>query len=401
MSSIGLLKNTIQKYAWGSTSAIQELLGEKNFSHEPMAELWMGAHPKAPSLVNWDGQWTGLNDLIAQDPQAVLGPQVANKYHNQLPYLFKVLAAAKPLSIQAHPGLAQAQKGFDLENQQGIPMDAARRNYKDPNHKPECICALSSFRALYGFRPIADILSLMGKICPTGLSSELDQLKNHPDPGGLKIFFTKLMSMDAERKIQIIDEVTQNAKQRLEQDPAFHWTAKLAVEYPLDMGLLSPLFLNLIQLKPGQALYLPAGELHAYLDGTGIELMANSDNVLRGGLTSKHVDVSELLKVLSFKPRKVQILDERKMDKTEKIYDSFAEEFVLSAISISADDSYEKSNVNSAEILLCTDGEARLADNGNNHVLDIKKGDSAIIFASTSSYSLKGDAVFYKAGVPL
>ena len=401
MPSIGLLKNTVQKYAWGSTSAIQELLGEKNFSREPVAELWMGAHPKAPSLVNWDGQWTALNDLIVQDPQAVLGYQVAKKYHNQLPYLFKVLAAAKPLSIQAHPGLAQAQQGFKLENQKGIPMDAAQRSYKDANHKPECICALSSFRALYGFRPIADILSLMGKICPTGLSSELHQLKNHPDPSGLKLFFTKLMSMDAKRKIQVIGEAIQNAKQRIEQDPAFYWTAKLAVEYPLDIGLLSPLFLNLIRLKPGQALFLPAGELHAYLDGTGIELMANSDNVLRGGLTNKHVDVPELLKVLSFEPRKIEILDERKMDKTEKIYDSFAEEFVLSTISISAGDFYEKSNVNSAEILLCTEGEARLADSGKNHILPIKKGDSAIIFASANSYTIKGDAVFYKAAVPI
>jgi mannose-6-phosphate isomerase len=401
MPAIGLLKNTVQKYTWGSTSAIQELLGEKNLSHEPMAELWMGAHPKAPSLVNWDGQWTALNDLIAHNPQALLGNQVAKKYHNQLPYLFKVLAAAKPLSIQAHPGLDQAQRGFELENQQGIPLDAAQRNYKDANHKPECICALSSFWALYGFRPIADILSLMGKICPIGLSSELDQLKTYPDPGGLKLFFTKLMSMEAEQKISVIDEATQNAKQRLEQDPAFHWTAKLAVEYPLDIGLLSPLFLNLIQLKPGQALFLPAGELHAYLEGTGIELMANSDNVLRGGLTTKHVDVPELLKVLNFKPRNIEILDERKIGKTEKIYASFAEEFVLSTISISGDDIYEKSNTNSAEILLCTEGEARLADSGNNHILHIKKGDSAIIFASAKFYTIKGDAVFYKAAVPV
>jgi mannose-6-phosphate isomerase len=400
MPTIGLLKNTVQKYAWGSTSAIQELLGEKNISPEPVAELWMGAHPKAPSLVNWDGQWTALTDLIAQNPQAILGNQVAKKYHNQLPYLFKVLAAAKPLSVQAHPGRAMAQKGFELENQQGIPVDAAQRNYKDANHKPECICALSSFWALYGFRGIADIISLMGEICPIGLNSELDQLKNDPDPFGLKIFFSKLISMEAGQKKQVIDEATQNAEQRLEQDPAFHWTAKLAAEYPLDIGLLSPLFLNLIQLKPGQALYLPAGELHAYLDGTGIELMANSDNVLRCGLTAKHVDVPELLKVLNFKPRQVEILNKRKLDKTETSFASFAEEFVLSVISISGDDDYQKPIVNSAEILLCTEGEARLADHGSNHILHIKKGDSAIICASAKSYTLKGDAVFYKAAVP-
>ncbi|MEE4264041.1 MAG: mannose-6-phosphate isomerase, class I [Desulfobacteraceae bacterium] len=401
MPTIGLLKNTVQKYAWGSTSAIQEFLGEKNFSHGPVAELWMGAHPKSPSLVNWDGQWTALNDLIAQNPQALLGNRVAKKFDNQLPYLFKVLAAAKPLSIQAHPGLDQAAKGFEIETNRGIPINAAHRNYKDANHKPECLCALSSFQALYGFRRIADILSLVGKICPVGLSTELDHLKKHADPGGLKIFFTKLMSMETAQKVRVIDEATQKAKQRSAQDPAFHWTAKLAVDYPLDMGILSPLFLNLIRLKPGQALFLPAGELHSYLDGTGIELMANSDNVLRGGLTTKHVDVPELLRVLNFKPRRIEILKQKKINKTEKIYDSFAEEFVLSALSISDGDLYQKSNIDSAEILLCTEGEAYLEDSSSNHIFHIKRGDSAIIFATAKSYTLKGNAVCYKAAVPV
>jgi len=401
MPTIGLLKNTVQKYAWGSTSAIQAFLGEKNFSHGPVAELWMGAHPKSPSLVNWDGQWIALNDLIARNPQALLGNRVAKKFDNQLPYLFKVIAAAKPLSIQAHPGLDQAAKGFEIETKQGIPINAAHRNYKDANHKPECLCALSSFQALYGFRRIADILSLVGKICPVGLSTELDHLKKHADPGGLKIFFTKLMSMETEQKVRVIDEATQKAKQRSAQDPAFHWTAKLAVDYPLDMGILSPLFLNLIQLKPGQALFLPAGELHSYLDGTGIELMANSDNVLRGGLTTKHVDVPELLSVLNFKPRRIEILNQKKINKTEKIYDSFAEEFVLSALSISDGDLYQKSNIDSAEILLCTEGEAYLEDSSSNHICHIKKGDSAIIFATAKSYTLKGNAVCYKAAVPV
>lgn len=400
MLTIGLLKNTVQKYAWGSHTAIQELLGEKNLSGEPMAELWMGAHPKAPSLINRDGEWIALNELIAQNPQKILGKHVAKKFNNQLPYLFKVLAAAKPLSIQAHPGLKQADKGFEIENSQAIPLDAAHRNYKDANHKPECICALSPFWALYGFRGIDDIISLMAKICPMGLSSELDHLRKHSDPSGLKLFFTNLMKMDIEQQIKVIEEATQNANLRREQDPAFHWTARLATEYPLDIGLLAPLYLNLIQLKPGQALFLPAGELHAYLDGTGIELMANSDNVLRGGLTSKHIDVPELLKVLKFKPRRIEILKGKKIDRTEKIYDSLAEEFVLSVISISIDDYYQNSHINSAEILLCTEGEAHLEANGSSDIIPIKKGDSIIIFAAARSYRLKGDAVFYKAAVP-
>jgi mannose-6-phosphate isomerase len=401
MLTIGVLKNTVQKYAWGSTTAIQALLGDKNNSHEPIAELWMGAHPKAPSLIKYEGQWISLADLIAKDPQNILGEKVAKKFHNQLPYLFKVLAAAKPLSIQAHPGLELARKGFENENKQGIPLNVANRNYKDANHKPECLCALSSFWALYGFRKIDDILSLMGKICPVGLNSDLAQLKKQADSRGLKLFFTDLMSMDTEQKKRVLDEAILNAKQRSDEDPAFHWMAKLSYEYPLDIGILSPLFLNLIHLKPGQALFLPAGELHAYLKGVGIELMANSDNVLRGGLSPKHIDVPELLKVLKFKPRHVEFLNEKKKIKTEMIYDSFAEEFVLSVISITEGEFHRSSNLQSAQILLCTEGQAHLADSGNKHILHIEKGDSVFVSAAAISYTLQGDAVFYKATVPV
>jgi mannose-6-phosphate isomerase len=401
MLTIGLLKNTVQKYAWGSTTAIQALLGEKNFSHEPMAELWMGTHPKAPSRINYEGKWVTLSDLIAEDPHSILGSMVAEKFRNQLPYLFKVLAAAKPLSIQAHPGLELAVRGFANENEQEIPINAAHRNYKDANHKPECICALSAFWALYGFRKIDDILFLMGKICPGGLGGEIAQLKKHSDSKGLKVFYTDLMSMDTEQKTRVINEATQNARHLSDEDPAFYWVTKLSREYPLDIGLLSPLFLNLIQLQPGQALFLPAGELHAYLEGLGIELMANSDNVLRGGLTPKHVDVPELLKVLNFKPRPIKILKEKRSQNTEKIYTSFAEEFVLSAISISAGEFYRSSDLQSAQILLCTEGQADVADKGSQNTLHIKKGDSVFISAAARSYTLKGDAVFYKAAVPV
>jgi len=401
MLTIGLLKNAVLKYAWGSTTAIQELLGEKNFSAEPMAELWMGVHPKAPSLVNYEGKWASLADLIAKDPQRILGKKVAEKFHNQLPFLFKVLAAAKPLSIQAHPGLELAIKGFEIENGQEIPLNAARRNYKDANHKPECICALSTFWALYGFRKIDAILSLMKKTCPAGLNAELVQLEKHADSKGLKEFFSALMSMDTEQKMRVIEEANQNAGQLSDEDPAFYWMTRLCREYPLDIGILSPLFLNLVQLKPGQALFLPAGELHAYLEGIGIELMANSDNVLRGGLTPKHIDVPELLKVLNFRPRKIEVLTEKRRGKTEKIYTSFAEEFVLSAISIAEGEFYRSSDLQSAQILLCTEGQAQVADSGNLYTLPIIKGDSVFISAAARFYTIKGAAVLYKAAVPV
>jgi len=400
MRTIKLLKNPVQNYAWGSPTAIPELLGEQNPSHEPRAELWMGAHLKAPSLVNYDGQWLSLAELIAKYPQEILGNDVALAFGNKLPYLFKVLAAAKPLSIQAHPSRNQAKKGFVRETARGIAMDAPNRNYKDDNHKPECICALSPFWAMYGFRNIPDILTLMGKNCPVGLAGELEFLKKHPDSRGLKRFFTDLLTMDSQRQKRVVDEAVKNAHQYSDEDFAFHWMTRLSNGYPTDIGILAPLLLNLIELKPGDALFLPAGELHAYLEGVGMEVMANSDNVLRGGLTPKHIDVPELLKVLNFKPRLVNILKAVEKNRNERIYASEADEFVLSVVSTSAGSPYQSSDSRSVEIMLCTEGTAFLKDKGTQEVINIKKGESAIIPAAVISYSISGDALIYKAAVP-
>jgi mannose-6-phosphate isomerase len=400
MRTIKLLKNTVQNYAWGSPTAIPELLGERNPSHEPRAELWMGAHPKASSFVNYDGQWLPLTELIARYPREILGNDVALEFDNKLPYLFKVLAAAKPLSIQAHPSLDQAQEGFERETNQGIPIDAPNRNYKDDNHKAECICALSPFWAMYGFRNIPDILAMLGKNCPVGLAAELDLLKKQPGSRGLKRFFTDLMTMDSQRQKRVVDEAVDNAHRHSKEDSAFHWMTKFSNEYPSDIGILAPLLLNIIELKPGEALFLPAGELHAYLEGVGMELMANSDNVLRGGLTPKHVDVPELLNVLNFKPRPVNILEAEKKNKNERVYASEADEFVLSVVSASAGRPYQSSESRSVEIMLCIEGTAYLKDNGTQEIINIKKGNSAIIPAAVISYSITGDALIYKAAVP-
>ena len=400
MQRIKLLKNTVQNYAWGSPTAIPELLGEENPTQEPKAELWMGAHPKAPSLVEFDGRWLPLTELIEKFPEKILGTATALAFDRKLPYLFKVLAAAKPLSIQAHPSRNQAKVGFEKETGRGIAMDAPDRNYKDNNHKPECICALSSFWAMHGFRSIPEILSMIGKFCPNGLAGEMDLLKRQPNPSGLKLFFTKLMTMGAQRQTLVIDEVVQKARQISDRDIASYWMIKLSIENPSDIGILAPLLLNLIELKPGDALFLPAGELHAYLEGVGMELMANSDNVLRGGLTSKHIDVPELLKVVNFKPRPVHVLKAIKKNKNEKFYASEADEFVLSVVSASEGRPYQSSESRSVEILLCTDGMANLLDEGTQEMISIKKGDSVIIPAAVVRYSITGDALIYKAAVP-
>ncbi len=401
MTGICLLKNTIQEYAWGSHTAIPELLGNDSPASTPQAELWMGAHPKASSMIKCDGEWRSLLELIAENPQGILGGKVAEKFESRLPYLFKVLAAAKPLSIQAHPSLVQAKEGFERENRLGIPLDAFNRNYKDDNHKPECICALTFLWALNGFRKISDIISLMDRICPQGLKKELERLRRQPDSNGLKKFFQAMMTLEREPQRQIIDDAIKNAEKVKDEDKAYQWMIDLHEEYPADVGVFSPIILNLICLEPGQAMFLPAGELHAYLDGVGIELMANSDNVLRGGLTPKHVDVKELLKILNFKQREVKILTTEKVNPCERRYESLAEEFVLSVVTVKTDRGYYSPGERCVEILLCTDGKAVISDFAINKSIVINKGRSIIIPANVERYSIEGNAVFYKASVPI
>jgi len=401
MKTIGLLKNTIQEYAWGSYTAIPDLLGENSPAQIPQAELWMGAHPKAPSRVKCDGKWRSLPELIAENPEAILGRTVARKFDNRLPYLFKVLAAAKPLSIQAHPSRTQALKGFERENRLGIPFDAYNRNYKDDNHKPECICALTPFWGLNGFRKISEILSLIEKVCPQGLETEIKALRMQPDSQGLKGFFQILMTMNQQRQNQIIDKALLHAKKLSEDNQIYKWMLSLHHEYPADIGIFSPILLNLICLEPGQAMFLQAGELHAYLDGVGIELMANSDNVLRGGLTPKHVDVPELLNVLNFEEREISILSQEALSDSEGIYSSQAEEFILSVIQVKKDVSYTSPVERSVEIILCTHGKAKIVDIENKDILHLNKGSSVIIPAAVEAYGIDGEATFYKASVPV
>ena len=283
MRKIGLLKNTIQEYAWGSRSAIPELLGQSVPADKPQAELWMGAHPKAPSQVFFDGIWRSLPEVIQESPEETLGQKVAARFSNELPFLFKVLAAAKPLSIQAHPNKEQAWQGFARENELGIPFDAPHRNYRDDNHKPEIICALTPFWALNGFRRIEETLSLLEEAKIAGLAEIVSFLRSHSNRDGLKKFFNHLMTMDSGKQGKIVEQAVNFAEKQTPEKPSWTWMIKLNEAYPGDIGVLSPLFLNLVRLEPQQAMYLPAGELHGYLEGVGIELMANSDNVLRGG----------------------------------------------------------------------------------------------------------------------
>jgi len=393
MNRICKLENTIQDYAWGSHTAIADLMGLPSPSAQPQAELWMGSHPKAPSRVLLDGQRRSLADVIAESPAEVLGERTAERFGGKLPFLYKVLAAGQPLSIQAHPTLEQARRGFARENEQCVPLDAPNRNYKDDNHKPEIICALTPFWAINGFRPIGDVLSTFRRIAPEELSGEIEALAARPNSDGLARFFGAVLTMDKERQASAVAQAVDFARGREGEDPMWDWIVKLNEQYPGDVGVLSPVLLNVVLLEPGQAMLSHAGQLHAYLDGLGIELMANSDNVLRGGLTPKHVDVPELLDVLTFAETKIDLL----APDPEGVYASDVDEFRLSVITVGGDKPFNGGQDHGVEIWICTSGEASVTGDAD---LTVTKGTSFIVPAAAPPYQVAGDATLYRASVP-
>lgn len=392
------LENQIMEYAWGSKTAIQDLLGKTPDHKTPWAELWMGAHPKAPSCVNSNGQAIALDRVIREHPENILGQSVARRFNSTLPYLFKVLAAEQPLSLQAHPDSTEAAEGFVRENRLGIPIDAPERNYRDPMPKPECICALEPFIALNGFRPAKETVGLLQRFCPVALKGEIEALAASPDAAGIQTFFRALLTLPENRREKVLREAAENAD-RSESEESL-WLRRLHEHYPGDIGVLSPLFLHLVRLEAGQAMFLPAGRMHAYLYGVGIELMGNSDNVLRGGLTRKHMDVEELLRILRFDPAPVERLVPEPVGSCEKRYPLEVDEFSLSVITPRPDIPYAGPKTHSAEILLCIKGEAGLFV-GDAPVFHVKKGEAVLVPAAAGDYRIEGNATFYKAAVPV
>ncbi len=399
MDTISFLRNPIQEYAWGSRTAIQSLLKMPFPGTTPAAEIWMGAHPKGSSDVWLNSEWVSLLDVIEKNPEAILGKKVAERFQNQLPFLFKVLAADRPLSIQVHPDLAQAQEGYATENQRNIPLTAPDRNYRDPNHKPEVLCAVTPFEALKGFRKIEDIVDLMNRVCIPELEEPLYLLKRKANPEGLKEFFCGLFQMSLEKKARVIHQAVRRAQDHVNRNRAFYWMDELNREYPNDTGVFSPLIFNLVTLQPGQAIYIPAGELHAYLKGVGMELMANSDNVLRGGLTPKYVDVPELLKIVCFDPCQSLLVDPEDRGDGERAYPTPAEEFELSEISVREENSFMSAVDRNVEILICMEGEARMGDMEDGFFLKIASGESVIVPSCAAPYRIRGKAKFFKATV--
>lgn len=384
MKSFYKLTNEIRHYAWGHHSDIPDFLGIPNTDNEPFAELWMGAHPSAPSRIETDNMSDlSLEDWISSDTEIAMGPDITSQY-GRLPFLFKLLAAGDALSIQAHPSKKMAEEGFLREDEAGIPRDAPNRNYRDNNHKPEIIMALTPFSAMIGFREPVNILRHFSELQHKGSVTEFltavsDRLK-HSESEALQIFLNGLLSLDTESKKSLLESAAAVSKEtqcgwdRLQR----LWVDRLSVQFPGDIGVLAPLFLHVLEIQPGEALYQPAGVLHAYLEGFGMELMANSDNVLRGGLTKKHIDVPELMKILEFEASNPEILNPDGQDKNRIMrYPTPAREFSLGLVDVGSGKGSRIESGDGPLIVLALEGEILLKD--GTEELYLPKGSSAFI----------------------
>ncbi|MBF5042755.1 mannose-6-phosphate isomerase, class I [Aggregicoccus sp. 17bor-14] len=390
------LDNVIQPYAWGSRTAIAELQGRPSPSAGPEAELWLGAHPGAPSRVSSGS----LLEHIRAAPERVLGAPVVQRFGEGLPFLLKVLAADTPLSLQAHPSLEQAREGHAREDALGVARTAAHRNYKDSNHKPELICALTPFDALCGFRRVEDTLALFAALGAQRLEPLLAPLRASPDARGLARTFEALMTLPAQARGEAVAAAVEGCARLAASGGRFgaeaRWALRLAELYPGDPGVIGALLLNLLHLQPGEAIYLPAGNLHAYLQGVGVEIMANSDNVLRGGCTPKHVDVPELLRVLDFRAGPVAPLRATSDGVGEEVFETPAPEFRLSRLQLRPGARVSPAR-RGPEILLCTEGEVRVSLAGQQ--LALSRGESAFVAADEGAYSLEGQGVLFRSTV--
>ncbi|TDH25618.1 mannose-6-phosphate isomerase, class I [Segetibacter sp. 3557_3] len=388
------LRGKVQHYAWGGFDYIPALLQVDNPEHKPYAEYWMGAHPGAPSLVQRGADEVPLNTLIASDPATYLGQEVYDDF-GELPYLFKVLDVREMLSIQVHPTREEAIKGFDAEEAAAIPINAADRNYKDRNHKPEVMVALGEFWLLHGFKTRDKLLKVLNEVEAFHFLI--------PDFGeGYYQLYKTVMELPQEQVDEILRPLVQQAlanDDTLPGQPAY-WIRKLYSTGQeltnIDRGIFSIYFFNIVQLQAGEAIFQGAGVPHAYLQGQNIELMANSDNVLRGGLTPKHIDVPELLKHTLFEGIEPNVLKGEVLSGGEVNYPCPVSDFAISKIDLLPELRHTATS-NSAEIFIVTEGELRTV----NVYHRFKKGDCFFVPPATS-YELEttSGCTLFKAFVP-
>ncbi|MFE2630814.1 mannose-6-phosphate isomerase, class I [Streptomyces sp. NPDC059374] len=378
------LDNTVRPYAWGSTTALPALLGVEP-TGEPQAEMWMGAHPGAPSRT---ARGT-LVEVIEADPERELGAATVAKFGPRLPFLLKLLAAGAPLSLQVHPDLAQAKQGYEDEERRGIPVDAGHRNYKDANHKPELICALTEFDGLCGFRDPLRAAALLDALGVDSLKPYVDLLHARPEEAALREVLTAILTADRDAMAHTVAEAAA-ACDRLGGEHAPY--AGIAHHYPGDPGVIAAMLLNHVRLQPGEALFLGAGIPHAYLNGLGVEIMANSDNVLRCGLTPKHVDVPELLRIVRFEAGDPGVLRPEAAPDGEEVYETPIDEFRLSRYVLPEGTTAHDLTWATPQILLCTSGSVRAGEH------DLTPGRSVFVPAGEKA-EVSGAGTLFRATV--
>lgn len=379
-----LLRGALRTYAWGSRTAIAEFTGRPVPAAHPEAELWFGAHPGDSVWLQAANGETSLLEALVADPEGQLGSVSRARFGDVLPFLVKVLAADEPLSLQAHTSTKQAVEGYLREERLGIPVSSPERNYRDTSHKPELLVALQSFEALAGFRQSSRTAELLTALAVSDLDPFIHLLSDQSDADGLRALFTTWITAPQTDIDMLVPAVLEGAIAYVSSGATeFLAEVKTVMElgerYPGDAGVLASLLLNRISLTPGEAIFLPAGNLHAYLRGVGVEVMANSDNVLRGGLTPKHVDVPELLRVLDFNPTPEEALrPPTRCEGFAVVYETPTDEFEVALLALDGDylghevDASPHDVSQGPQILLCTEGEITV--HGKFQALTVERG---------------------------
>jgi mannose-6-phosphate isomerase len=395
MQRILRLEGAIKSYDWGSHTILATLQGRPGPSSEPEAELWLGAHANGSALALLpDGTRIALGALVERDPRGVLGDAVFARFGARFPFLFKVLAVARALSLQAHPDAEQARAGYQREQHGGVALEA--RLYADDRAKPELVLAHTRFHALCGFRPLAEIRAGfvrmgLGDVAPPGGAAEGEWLRG---------FFARWFAPDAiASRAMRIDRALAAAARADENDEAAALMLRLAAEHPGDPGILAPLLLHSIELSPGEAIFLEAGELHCYLEGAAAEIMSSSDNVLRAGLTTKRRAGDELLRIGRFASRRPEVLRAAPDATGVSVYATSAEEFELGSVEVGGE-GVVMSGERSVEVLLCYEGSVQLAPLAGGEALALERGESCLVPADVGGYRIVGQGRLYRASVP-
>jgi len=397
------LRNSVQNYDWGSPTEIPQVLGQAP-DGQPVAELWLGGHPSAPSVVEKpDGGSIKLDELIRTYPEQMLGERVLNRFGPVLPYLAKLLSAEKALSLQVHPKSHAARAGFNRENRNRVPIDAFHRSFHDAQHKPEMIVALTKFEALAGLRaPRAALKAIAGFTAPlfTALRKDLEADRQS---GSLHRTITSLFSnRSAPNRPDLVADALAEVRAKVQAgtgDLSDETVLKLADQFGDDVGIFAPYLLNHITLQPGESLFLEAGEIHAYISGLGVEIMANSDNVLRAGLTSKYVNTEALLECMSFdavpisRPKQYMLGSKSRGD----VYRAPVREFGLTLYDIVPAEPLPLP-VSGPKIVLNLDGELTLAHNGG--AVTLQQGESVFVPHQLGAVEISGDGHAFAAWVP-